>query len=241
MNEFINELDTLLLKVQESRELMHLSDDIRLEELKEICQSSSQMISIFELGKYSYSMVACNKPAYAFLGVTEEEINKLGFKYILKIIHQDNISSVYKLVKFFNKSENSNNLFSATWYLKSVNGWEWCYTCIKPAIYNEDGSVKYMLAVGCSINHLLKSKKQFMQFRKDLDFIEENVGRFLSMTEREKQILKLITEEFTSHDIAEKLSISPFTVDTHRKNLIDKLGVKSSVGLAKYALIYNLI
>ena len=65
--------------------------------------------------------------------------------------------------------------------------------------------------------------------------------KYLAMTEREKEILKLITDEYTSVEIAEKLAISPYTVDTHRKNLIDKLGVKSSLGLAKYALLFNLV
>ena len=108
-------------------------------------------------------------------------------------------------------------------------------------LFNEDGSVRYMVGVGCSINNLMKTKEQLKLFRKDLDFFEENIEKYLSMTDREKQILKLITDEFTSVEIAEKLAISPYTVDTHRKNLIQKLEVKSSIGLAKYALLFNLV
>ncbi len=241
MNEIINELDALLLKVHGNKEVLHFPDNISLEELKIICEASPQMVAIFELNKYTYSMVACNKSAYAFLGVSENEILKLGFKYILKIIHHDNINSVYRLAKFFNNSENRNKVFSSTWYLESSNGWEWCYTSIKPAIFHENGAVKYMVGVGCSINNMMKTKTQFRRFRKDLNFFEENLEKYLSMTEREKEILKLITEEFTSREIAEKLFISHLTVDTHRKNLIEKLEVKNSLGLAKYSLLFNLM
>jgi DNA-binding CsgD family transcriptional regulator len=62
-----------------------------------------------------------------------------------------------------------------------------------------------------------------------------------SLTEREKEVLKLIAMELTSKEIGELLFISPLTVDTHRKHLIEKLKVKSSIGLIKYALLFNLV
>lgn len=55
------------------------------------------------------------------------------------------------------------------------------------------------------------------------------------LSKREKEILKYIAEEFTTPEIAEKLFISQYTVNTHRKNLISKLGVKNVAGLVKYA------
>lgn len=56
------------------------------------------------------------------------------------------------------------------------------------------------------------------------------------LTRREIEILKLIIQEYTNNEIAEKLFISTGTVDTHRKNIILKLGVKNTVGLIKYAI-----
>ena len=61
------------------------------------------------------------------------------------------------------------------------------------------------------------------------------------LTDREKQILKLIAEEMTNPEIAEKLFLSVRTVDTHRRNLIQKLGVKNTAGLVKQAYNLNLI
>lgn len=56
------------------------------------------------------------------------------------------------------------------------------------------------------------------------------------LTERELEILKLICLELTSEQIAEKLFISKRTVDTHRKNIIDKTEIHTLVGLIKFAL-----
>ena len=64
---------------------------------------------------------------------------------------------------------------------------------------------------------------------------------FTSLTKREQEILKLIAQEYSTKKIAEILFISPSTVETHRKNLIKKLKVKNSVGLALYAVKNKII
>lgn len=61
------------------------------------------------------------------------------------------------------------------------------------------------------------------------------------LTKREWQILKLIAEESTNTEIADALCISVRTVEGHKKNLTDKLSVKGSVGLTKYALKYGIV
>lgn len=61
------------------------------------------------------------------------------------------------------------------------------------------------------------------------------------LTDREMEIIELISQEFSGKEISEKLFISAYTVETHRKNLIKKLNVKNTIGLVKYALKNNII
>jgi DNA-binding NarL/FixJ family response regulator len=61
------------------------------------------------------------------------------------------------------------------------------------------------------------------------------------LSKRELEILKYIVEEYTNEEIGKKLFISKRTVDTHRQNLLHKLGVKNTAGLVKYALELKLI
>lgn len=56
-----------------------------------------------------------------------------------------------------------------------------------------------------------------------------------NLSPREIEIIKLIVEENTTNQIAEKLFISPRTVDTHRKNILQKINTKTIVGLIKFA------
>lgn len=58
----------------------------------------------------------------------------------------------------------------------------------------------------------------------------------IPLTKREKEILKLIADEHTNQQIADKLFISLRTVETHRLNLTQKLGVKNAAGLIKEAI-----
>ncbi|GAB7258185.1 response regulator transcription factor [uncultured Polaribacter sp.] len=64
---------------------------------------------------------------------------------------------------------------------------------------------------------------------------------FESLTEREISVLKLVTKELSTSEIADKMHISHHTVESYRKKLLKKLNVKNSVGLAMYAVKYNLV
>ena len=55
------------------------------------------------------------------------------------------------------------------------------------------------------------------------------------LTERELEILRLIVQDFSTAQIAEKLFISPRTVDTHRKHILEKTNSRTIVGLIKFA------
>lgn len=57
-----------------------------------------------------------------------------------------------------------------------------------------------------------------------------------TITRREREILQLIVKGYTSQEIASTLFISPRTVETHRSNLLHKLGIKNTAGLVRYAM-----
>ena len=63
----------------------------------------------------------------------------------------------------------------------------------------------------------------------------------VELTGRECEVLQLICEENTTDEIAEKLFISPRTVEGHRNNLLEKLGCKNVAGLVVYAVHHQLV
>ncbi len=73
-------------------------------------------------------------------------------------------------------------------------------------------------------------------FHTDLSEEDKNV-----LTKREKEILKNVAQGLSSQDIAGKLFISRHTVNTHRKNICHKLGIKTISGLTLFALVNKII
>ena len=62
-----------------------------------------------------------------------------------------------------------------------------------------------------------------------------------SLTEREVDVLKLITKEYSTIEMADFMHLSVNTIETYRKNLLKKLNVKNAVGLAMYAVKNNVV
>ncbi len=62
-----------------------------------------------------------------------------------------------------------------------------------------------------------------------------------NLSAREIEVLKLICEEYSSIEIAEKLFISKSTVDVHRKNILQKTDVKNLVGLIKFSIQHEIV
>jgi DNA-binding NarL/FixJ family response regulator len=61
------------------------------------------------------------------------------------------------------------------------------------------------------------------------------------LSPREREVLKLVAESYTSRQIAAELVISEKTVERHRANLMDKLGMRDRVELTRYAIRSGLI
>ena len=75
------------------------------------------------------------------------------------------------------------------------------------------------------------------------DFIQGDAtnGSFDPLTPREQQIVKLIAEAHPSKEIASMLTISVKTVERHRSNILEKLGMRDRVELTRYAIRRGLV
>lgn len=154
--------------------------------------------------------------------------------------------------------------------LPDINGIELCkqlkkeYGLLKIIAisnYDEVSFVKRMLQNGAD-GYLLKnthklelleafktvlSNEQYLQRDIEKKLLNQSIGKkitnnlLVKLTRREQDVLVAISEELTTLQISEKLFISPKTVETHRMNIMSKLGAKNSVGIIKIAIESNLL
>ncbi|MBP6386180.1 MAG: response regulator transcription factor [Pseudarcicella sp.] len=112
---------------------------------------------------------------------------------------------------------------------------------IKEAVKN--GADGYILKSSDSsifieaIYSIYKNKKYFSKEVNEIllaDMIKQTNNPAANLTKREIEILKLIVDEYSNSQIADKLFISERTVETHRKNLYAKTNTKTPIGLMKY-------
>lgn len=124
--------------------------------------------------------------------------------------------------------------------------------------FNQGLYIKKMMENGAS-GYILKnsSKEELIKaihaVHEGNIFFSGEVGRVLQeyqkssnhelpvLSAREKEILALIAEGYTNPQIAEKIFLSSFTVDSHRKNLLAKLNVKNTASLIRLAVEQKLI
>jgi DNA-binding NarL/FixJ family response regulator len=124
--------------------------------------------------------------------------------------------------------------------------------------FNQGLYIKKMMETGAS-GYILKnsSKEELIKAIHAVNnghiFFSGEVGQALDeyqksskiefpvLSSREKEILELIAQGYTNPQIAEKIFLSPFTVDSHRKNLLAKLNVKNTAMLIRFAVENKLL
>jgi len=109
------------------------------------------------------------------------------------------------------------------------------------------GSASYELAIGIRAVHKGDSFLSPSVAKLLVENYKNNAGERISqdpykqLTDREREVLKLLAEGYNIQEIADMLVITPKTVDGHRTNLMSKLGIHNRIDLVKYALRKGII
>ncbi len=140
--------------------------------------------------------------------------------------------------------------------LKDLKKYEESIKVIILTMYNTESIIKEVIKNGakgfllknCStddlmeaLTHIYKSDEFYLGVgvkrvsKLALLEMEDNFYKQIKITKREKEIIYELIQGLKVPQIAEKLIISTFTVETHKKNIFRKLGIKSSIDLLKFA------
>lgn len=174
-----------------------------------------------------------------------EELNSLSFDILLSDLHMPEMSGI-EVSEALQKKKHSSKVILLT-----------MQRGVRFLQKAEKAGVKGYFLKNVSMNDLVNSIRRIHQgetiYDESLRVISQEDDIHLKSTitlndapstilsDREKEILVLVCKEFASSQIAEMLHISVGTVDTHRKNILVKLGVNNTVGLVKYALKHRLL
>lgn len=178
--------------------------------------SADEFIPLIGNEEIDTYLVDINLPGISGIELTRKILEKVPEAKIL-------ILSMYESYDYVEKAIQS----GAQGYLLKAASHEELVMAIKSIAKGEQYFGKEILKI-------LTNRIGGKEINKEINKPSDQPGAFLS--KREKEILYLITQEYTTQQIAEKLFISERTVETHRKNILSKTGAKSVVGLIRYAV-----
>ncbi len=218
-----------------------------------------KLLNTFHAGDYYYYIFNC---ATAQIEYTSELVTKvLGFdhadelttEYLVNQMHPEDRPYFYdfeaKVVSFLLTLPHDKVLkykMSYDYRVKRKDGRYIRLLQQSTAIQSdEQGAVIRTLGVHTDITHLNKTTAPSLSFvgldgePSHYDIGHRNAGNLYQktvFTKREQQILAQLLEGKTSHQIAEELLISKFTVDQHRKNMLKKTNSRSTIELTMKAI-----
>jgi len=177
------------------------------------------------------------------LGVTLQEVVDMGQDYHSRFFNADDAKDyVPKILGLLERNNDDEvvSFFQQVHHAEN-NEWKWYLSCTKIFMHDEKGAPFLTITTATQVDaqHHIASKAQ--RLLKENNFLRANLPVFNSLTNREKEILKLIGLGFSSARMAKKLNISEMTATTHRRNIKKKINAESVYDITRFAQAFDLI
>lgn len=175
------------------------------------------------------------------IGHTLEELRQMGPAYFQRFFQSEGDEDyVPKIIGMLQRKniEESVSYFQKVWLSES---WIWHISNTKILLQDEAGEVLLFITFSTPIDpqhHLTGKVNRLIE---ENDFLRRNYASFATLGKREVEVLRLLAMGKSNSEIAAGLFISASTVETHRRNIRQKLHAGSLFELIQYARSFDLI
>lgn len=194
-------------------------------------EDKNLMISVFDIKKNKF--LYCNNSFRNVLGYNTDEIIRGGWEFWYKKMNPDEARIIKNKINFLLQKSHlgkHSEVLSFTYHIKDVFN-KWYFVAHELSLYH----FKKTLVVLNYLYDISQIERIEVFFGvKTQNPVNKN-GNYLTISKREKEVLLLISEGFSSKQIADELYISNHTAIKHRKNLIEKFKVKNTAQLIREA------
>jgi len=192
----------------------------------------SSMIDTLMITDAEGMITFVNRPLLDLLGYAEKEMIGQPVAMVLS----ENANDVISLHSERIKEMTEKGLDLQAYYNYFSKGKKEIAVSISSSLmYGKDGLLTGMICIASPSTKHTKERNSSVLENDNSETPIIGVLGAIPLTDREREITKLIAQELTNQDIADKLAISIRTVETHRKNIMRKLQIKSVIALVKYA------
>jgi DNA-binding CsgD family transcriptional regulator len=193
-------------------------------------ENKNLMISVFDIKKNK--ILYCNDSFKSILGYKADEIIRGGWEFWYKKINPDEAGLIKNKINLLLRNsyaEKHREVLSFTYHIKDILN-KWHFVSHELSLFH----FKKNLFVLSYLFDISQIEQIEYFFGKTQNSVNKN-GCNIAISKREKEVLTLIAEGFSSKQIADELYISNHTAIKHRKNLIEKFKVKNTAQLIKEA------
>ena len=218
-----------------------LSFEARLEDIKRIGDELPTPLIIRKVE--DLSLIYMNKVGYTSLGIGYDELKRLNpNEYHGRFYDPEERSEYVPKIMDLIRTK-SNEELSFFQHLKNQQTGEWNLYLTTTRVFhqNASGEATHIIIIAGRIDPLHKITGKVSRLMDELSFFKKHNRSFQKLTKREIDVLRLVALGKSAPEISEALFISPTTVETHRKNIRNKLGIKNHYDTLLFAQAYDLI
>lgn len=177
------------------------------------------------------------------LGITMNELQAMGGDYFPTYFNMEDAKDYLPIMLEMLKKNDIHEVYS---YFQQVRhsptgNWNWYSSSTKLILQDEDGDPLLCITFAIPMNATQHLTHKVSRVLEENNFLKKHFKEFASLTKREKEILKLLALGKSSSQISTVLNITIETVKTHRKNIYQKLHIKSLFDVSEYARAFDLI
>ncbi|GEO02534.1 hypothetical protein AAE02nite_01980 [Adhaeribacter aerolatus] len=177
------------------------------------------------------------------LGVTLEELIEMGPDYHKNFFNPEE-SEMY-VPQMIGLLERNNNHESLALFQqvrgRNQQNWTWHASTTKILMWDDAGKPLLLISIAIPIDTKHHISAKVGRLLEENNFLRKHFHQFSQLSNREKQILKLLAMGKSATEIANELFIATATAETHRRNIRQKLNAESAYELSQYARAFNLI
>ena len=259
MDEAFNHLQATVKKLkqryQESRSVATLADfEFLLKRnplLERIFTGADCAITIFEASRLNYLYISDKMEQ--LLGYESNDYLHGGLCYMLSKIHADDLPAILEVfekeIDYINGLAPDQRLEHRSSYDYRIQKADGTFIRVlqRNLILNLDqnNNISHLLLVFTDISHLKKDNSKILYIINKSDssltyiysLADRRMIKDTFLSKREIEILKLLGKGYSSKEVAEELFISIHTVETHRRNMLEKTNIKDTSCLVHFAIL----
>ena len=210
-----------------------------LEFLRNVIDNMPALVYINELERpndpTSLKNIYLNQYGLDLIGYTREEIDTMGYRFYEEVIHPEDMEIIPETYEASNSNIAESFVFMQRLKFKGEKKYHWFYDHGTILSTHEDGSPRQALMASVEVTDTMVTHNQLNAALKEISRLKHAL-KLSTLTDREKEVLRLIVKGKTDKSISEKLNISIKTAKKHRNNLIDKTDVGNTAELVALAV-----